>query len=284
MNDLWIAMTAVILISLTLGVITAWIAPRHRQPQMLWIAISLCATFAFLFYAAGQFYWARLMPDSAVIVWSNLTPMLAAIAAGVCWRLDNTPRWRRLAMTMTLSMIVLASTLWPFLNISLRPQPNGGNAWRGPVAMQTSWATCSPAAAATFLTAGGIPIDEAAMIPRCLTDASGTPTLGLYRGVKLVAKDNGRDLEVDHFQHEALFAGEVGFPILMMVKLPISGVDDPRYAEQWGWIPGMGHSVVALGLSDQGKLIVADPAIGLEHWSEADMRVLWHGDAVRFAK
>jgi hypothetical protein len=145
--------------------------------------------------------------------------------------------------------------------------------------MQTSWATCSPAAAATLLRAEGLATTEAEMIPLCLTDSAGTPTLGLYRGVKLVAEQNGQAVEIlDSTVDELLADGD--WPVLLAVKLPF-GVDDRRYADQWGWIPGMGHSVVAMGRTADGRVIIGDPSVGLEAWSEDDLRVLWHGDGMR---
>jgi hypothetical protein len=280
MTDLWLAMIAVGIICVAVGVGAAMNAPQGRQAQMLWIAVATFGMFAFLLYAAGRLYWARLVPDSAVIVWSNWTPILAALAAGICFRLADTPRWRRISMTLSLAGVSLAAILWPFLGIALRPQPSGGNAWNGPVAMQTSWATCSPAAAATFLNAGGMQVSEAEMIPRCLTDASGTPTLGLYRGVKLVANQYDRDIHVLSMSLEELIASDK-WPVLLLVELP-RGAEDPRYEKEWGWIPGLGHSVVALSRDRKNGIVIADPSIGLEIWSRDDMQVLWHGDAIAF--
>ncbi len=282
MNDLWIAIAAMTIISAAVGIVTAIFGPKQRQRQMLWIALTTFGMFAFLLYAAGRLYWAKLIPASAVIVWSNWTPLLAAVAAGVCWQLDETPRWRRLAMSLALSSVAVAAVCWPFLNMALRPQPPGGDVWNGPVAMQTSWATCSPAAAATFLTAGDIPVNEADMIPRCLTDASGTPTLGLYRGVKLIANQNHRDVKVASLTLPDLMSANDDWPVLLMVKLPMTGVDDPRYAGEWGWIPGMGHSVVALGRSVDDQILIADPSKGMEAWTKQDLQLLWHGDAISF--
>jgi hypothetical protein len=145
--------------------------------------------------------------------------------------------------------------------------------------MQTSWATCSPAAAATLLRAEGMATSEAEMIPLCLTDSAGTPTLGLYRGVKLMADRHGQVVEIlNGTVDELLDDGD--WPVLLAVKLPF-GVDDRRYADQWGWIPGMGHSVVAMGRTSDGRVIIGDPSVGLEAWSETDLRVLWHGDGLR---
>ena len=281
MSDLWLAIAVIMGVALGIGAFVAMIAPKSRDGQLLCLAISLGAAFAFLSHAAGQLYWAEIVPDSAAIVWSNLTPLFVAVAAGVCCRLNNTPRWRRLLMSLSLFGVSLATAMWPFINLAVRPQPNGGDFWEGPVAMQTSWATCSPAAAATFLTAAGMPANEVDMIPRCLTDASGTPTLGLYRGVKLIADEHDKELVINDLSLERLLQGEVNFPVLLMVKLPLTGVDDPRYAEQWGWIPGVGHSVVALRNTQDGQLVIADPAQGLQSWSAQEMRVLWHGESIR---
>ncbi len=38
----------------------------------------------------------------------------------------------------------------------------------------------------------GIRVSEVEMVPLCLTDYAGTPTLGLYRGVKLIANRHDR--------------------------------------------------------------------------------------------
>ncbi len=54
-----------------------------------------------------------------------------------------------------------------------------------------------------------------------------------------------------------------------------------RFKDEWGWIPGTGHSVVALGFAADGHLVVADPAIGLEHWSMDQLEILWQGNGIR---
>ena len=282
MSDLWIAVGVMLVISLSLAT-AAWglLRNRHRDVQLLVIAAASFGAFAFLFYAAGRLYWASLIQDSAVIIWSNWTPILLAIAAGVFVSLERMPRVRRLVLASLLGVVGVSATIWPFLGIALRPPPPGGNVWMGPVAMQTSWATCSPAAAATFLTAGNISVSEADMVNACLTDSAGTPTLGLYRGLKTTANRHGRDIEAAQLSMTELI-GNDRWPLLLMVKLPTTGVDDPRYQQQWGWVPGLGHSVVALGRDPAGFLFIADPAVGLESWTENDLRVLWHGDAIRF--
>jgi hypothetical protein len=281
MIDLWQAIAAVSAVSLVAGLLAFRWTPLDRQRQVLIITFATAGMFAFLFYAAGRLYWAVLIPNSAAIIWSNWTPLLSAIAAGVFARMAETPRWRRVLFSSALATTAVAAVLWPLLNLWMRPPPPGGDVWEHGVAIQTGWATCSPAAAATFLSAGGIRVNESEMVPRCLTDARGTPTLGLYRGLKVTAQQHSRDVEAVRLSLEDLLSSQQ-FPVFIMVKLPESGVEDPRYESNWGWVPGLGHSVVMLGKDDGDSFLIGDPAAGLESWTRQDLQVLWHGDAIRF--
>lgn len=280
MQDIWGAVGVMIFVAVGAGVVSArFLSTDKGQRVMLLLALSLVATFFFLLYFAGQLFWARIVPHSAAIIYTNLAAVFAGLGAGWAWRMPGTPWWRRISLTLILSGAALVAILWPMLSIALRPPPEGQNEWAGPVALQTSWATCSPAAAATLLTAEGLPISERDMIPLCLTDHDGTPTLGLYRGLKLVASRNNRQIEITD-RSLARLLQEDDWPVLAAVRLPF-GVDDPRFAEEWGWIPGMGHSVVVLSRNPDGDLVIADPAIGLEVWSESKLKTLWQGNGLR---
>ncbi len=278
--DLWIAIIVMGAVSLASGLFAAMFAYSDRgQRTMACLAIAVIAMVFFLFYASGQLYWAAYVSSSAAIIYTNLAAIFAALAAGWAWRLPKTPTWRRASMTLMLAVGSVAAIIWPLLSIAVRPPPSGGDQWSNGVAMQTSWATCSPAAAATLFLAEGIQVSESQMIPLCLTDSSGTPTLGLYRGIKLIADQNRRKVELLDGTYSDLI-NHNDWPVLLAVELPY-GVKDRRYVEQWGWIPGMGHSVVALGQSPRGGILIGDPSVGLEEWTEADMKVLWHGVGLR---
>ncbi|KAA1258654.1 hypothetical protein LF1_11760 [Rubripirellula obstinata] len=279
--DLFVATVVMMGLSASAGLFTSFVAYSSKgQRTILGLAIATLAMVYFLFYGSGQLFWARFVTDSAAIVYTNFAAIFAAMAAGWAWRLPKTPAWRRSMLTILLAIGSLAAIFWPFLSIAIRPPPKGGDDWQSGVAMQTSWATCSPAAAATLLRAEGIDVSESEMIPLCLTDSSGTPTLGLYRGIKIVANRNNRPVAVINETLDELISAD-DWPVLLAVELPF-GTDDTRYATQWGWIPGMGHSVVALGKTPDGLgLMIGDPSVGLEAWSMADMQVLWHGDGIR---
>ena len=279
-NDLWIAIAIMSLLSaVAASVVATRLYSDTGQLTVLGLAVSAFGMVIFLLYGSGQLFWARVIPVSAAIIYSNLAAIFAALAAGWAWRLPNTPQWRRATLSTFLSIASVVAILWPLLSIALRPPPPGGNQWSKEVAKQTSWATCSPAAAATLFRGEGIEVSEAEMIPLCLTDYAGTPTLGLYRGVKLVANRHDRRVRLLDGALPRLVADD-DWPVLVSVGLPF-GVEDRRFVEQWGWIPGMRHSVVILGRTTDGNFIVGDPAVGLEIWSKADLDLLWRGVGMR---
>lgn len=280
MTDIAIAIVVMTAISIVAGLLTATYAYSPKgQRVMLCIACSVLAAVYFLFYGSGQLFWARIIPNSAAIIYSNFAAIFAALASGWASRLPNTPIWRRSVLILLLATMSFAAITWPLLSMAVRPPPDGGDEWEFGVAMQTSWATCSPAAAATLFRAEGIEVSEAEMVPLCLTDSDGTPTLGLYRGIKLICDQNDRSVSILDVSLQQLLA-EVDWPVLLAVELPY-GIEDRRYVEQWGWIPGMGHSVVALGTTNDGGIVIGDPSAGLERWSEEDLKILWHGTGIR---
>lgn len=280
MSDIWTAVVVMACVSAAAGTLSATCFHTEKgQRVVLLLALSIFATFLYLLYFAGQLFWARIVPSSAAIIYTNLAAVFAGLGAGWGWRLPNKPFWRRLTLAILLGLTSLTAILWPLLSMALRPPPEGHDNWDGPVALQSSWATCSPAAAATLLSAEGIRVSERDMIPLCLTDYQGTPTLGLYRGVKLTASRNGRQVEIIDSRLENLLRQD-DWPVLISVRLPF-GVDDPRFADEWGWIPGMGHAVIVFGRTSENGFIVGDPAIGPELWSESKMETLWQGAGLR---
>lgn len=280
MLDIWIAILVMFLLSAGAAMLSlCYLHTDRGQRVMLLLALSIMATVYYQLYLAGQLFWARIVPHPAAIIYTNLAPICAGLGAGWGWRLPNIPRWRRILVAASLGLASLVTLCWPLLSMAVRPPPAGQDVWKGSVALQTSWATCSPAAAATFLNANGILAGEPQLIPLCLTDSAGTPTLGLYRGVKLMADRHNREVEIVDRSFRQLLEDNQ-WPVLMAVRLPF-GVEDPRFVNEWGWIPGMGHSVVALGPTADGGILIGDPAVGLERWSESNLETLWQGNGMR---
>ena len=83
-----------------------------------------------------------------------------------------------------------------------------------------------------FFSGEGIEVSEAEMVPLCLTDYAGTPTLGLYRGVKLIANRHGQRVVLLDGGFTRLVADD-DWPVLVSMRLPFD-VEDRRYVEQWG--------------------------------------------------
>jgi hypothetical protein len=280
MSDIWIAVAVMSCLCLAAGMVAMrYLSSEKGQRVVVMLTLSLVAMMLFLLHLAGHLFWARIIPHSAAIIYTNLSAVFAALATGWAWRMPNTPAWRRGLLSAGLALASLAAILWPLLSITLRPPPEGGDKWEGLLALQSSWATCSPAAAATLLNAEGIRTSEREMIPLCLTDYAGTPTLGLYRGIKLVADQHNRQVEIVEPSLETLLSDD-DWPVLMACRLPF-GVEDSRFEAQHGWIPGMGHSVVALGRTPDGHLLIGDPAIGLEAWSREKLEIVWQGNGIR---
>ena len=152
--------------------------------------------------------------------------------------------------------------------------------------VQTTPATCSPAAAATLLRAHGIAATEAEMAALCLTRERGTAALGLYRGLKLKTAGTPWDVEVFHTDPAGLRALVPAGPAILTVRFDPGPGIDPRYEQLWGWLPGVQHTVVVFGFTAaaDGKVEMGDPVAGREHWSAKDLSVLWHGEGMRLVK
>src|SRR5262245_60091061 len=135
MSDIWTAVAVMTFVSAIAALVAArFLSTDKGQRVMLLLALSIVASIFFLLYLAGQLFWARIVPSSAAIIYTNLAAVFAGLGAGWAWRLPRTPRWRQISMTLALAGAALAAILWPLLSIALRPPPEGQDKWEGPVA------------------------------------------------------------------------------------------------------------------------------------------------------
>ena len=150
--------------------------------------------------------------------------------------------------------------------------------------IQTTAYTCSPAAAATLLKMHGINATEQEMADLCLT-RRGTSWPGLYRGLKLKTENTGWDVEVLEGTIDEICRVKMNGPCILSVGLESNARVDASFSEEYGWTPGVNHSVVLLS-SDARGVEVIDPSQAFTHerWDYSTLRLLWRGMAVRLVK
>lgn len=222
---------------------------------------------------------ARLLPFPTVVVFGNALPLGAGLLAGLAWgRIPGGPV-RKCLTVVPLSLVALRSLVAPILG----SPPPCGDAWQDSVCLQTSEASCSAASAATILRLHGIPATEAEMADLCLTRESGTTMLGLYRGLK--RKTAGTAWDAEAFSGTAAdLRAMAPRPAILEVGLPAGAPADPRYARDWGWAPGVSHTVVFLGFLPGARIQMGDPSVGREAWHESSLPVLWRGRGIRLVR
>ena len=231
---------------------------------------------AFAVKLQGRLVLAQWLPFSNVILVGNLTTIGAAGFAGMVWGWQSVPLWRRL---------IFGAGMWAVAVVALLSQmprnpPSPGDEWIDEVCMQSNHSSCSACAAATLLAYHGIRTNEAEMMKLCLTGAKGTPSLGLYRGLKLKTEGTPYDVEVFRTDLDTLLNSDES-PAILLVMLEANADVDPRYQRDWGWVPGLGHAVVYYGRAGEDRVMMGDPSVGREKWSFEDLRVLWQGEGLR---
>ncbi|MEM9420740.1 MAG: hypothetical protein AAGA25_17065 [Planctomycetota bacterium] len=277
-TDLWIAMAIVGGLSVAVGTL-GWLSGRKLDK---WgkavIAVGLmAATAGYLYWGRDATFWTTLLPFSGVIILTNPTPWLASAMAGMCLAQPSLPIWRRSVLALTL---VMAGFYIPVQLLFVKPPPTVPT-WIDGVAMQSSSATCSPAAAATLLKTKGIEANERDMAVLCLTNPKGTPLLGLYRGLALIGPQHNLHPSLTTQTLAELQQRPDLLPAVVSVQLTAE-VDarDPRYRENWGWVLGTRHSVTFLAFDGPNHVWVADPGVGKERWRLSHISDLWVGDVL----
>src|SRR5262249_9190240 len=140
------------------------------------------------------------------------------------------------------------------------------------------------ASAATLLHWYQIAATEQEMAELCLTRQDGTYWQGLYRGLKL--KTRGTDWDVEVFSGKDLLDLQkmtLDGPGILTVGLPDDAPAYRIYQYDWGWVPGVSHSVVLFRFLPRQQVRVGDPSLdeGQENWSRNDLQVLWRGRGIR---
>jgi hypothetical protein len=222
-----------------------------------------------------------VLPFQAAIIYANWLGPLAAILAGILWKGTGKAVWRRLLFVVP---CLLVAFYFPFRLMTGHTPECANLWWVNRVCLQTSQATCSPAAAATLLKYRGIDTIEEEMARLCLTRKNGTYLHGLYRGLRIKTQGTGFRVLV-RSTDLARLRSEVDLPVILNVMLTEAvHRRDPRYAKDWGWRVDVPHTVVVFRFTDDGRVRIGDPGVGREHWDLQALRDLWHGEYVCLEK
>jgi hypothetical protein len=220
----------------------------------------------------------RWLPYASLIVLGNWLPLFAAVLAAVAWQ--NAARSRVRQVILTGAMIATGSfaLVYPMLGSA----PECGHRWdKMGTCLQTTKLTCSAACAATLLKRHGIDATEQEMAELCLT-RQGTSWQGLYRGLKLKTAGTPWDVEILRCRPDEL-AQLADRPLILSVGLESGLPADTEFTREFGWVPGVNHSVVLTGFTKSGLAIIADPSIEMsrEQWDRPMLSTLWRGYAIQ---
>jgi len=239
----------------------------------------------------GKLGWARLFPHSSAVQFCNLTPILVALIGGfACRGLDLGQRTRPFAVA-TLLLLSAACLVSPIVRSVVAPaKVTAISNTKGFLVLQSHDSTCAAASAASLLRLNGIDADEAGMIGPCLTSNFGTEALGLYRGIKLGCE--GTDCSVQLASPDQQRWTSLGqLPNVALVRFSDDEYEtglnlSPTQKLTWQpkWFAGPhnsedGHAVVVVGF-ENGLWSIADPAVGLVTWSDAEFQARFTGDAI----
>jgi len=235
------------------------------------LIISIALATALAWQSSGSLLWAHWIPQSYVVIVCNASVILIVAAAGLlvgthCLSLRR-ERLAVFALCATAVWFVSAAAVRPILE-PLRLEQR--NQWVESVCLQSHDASCAPAAAATLLGLHGIAQTEHQMANACLTSRSGTLSLGLYRGLCIGARNSA-------FKPRVLVCAPNECPQSDLEhRLPLLANVEFQSGEG-------AHSVVLMKKLDDGDWLVADPAVGVQRWSDSFFRNCWKGEGIFLA-
>jgi len=277
MSDLWIALLLLLVLSglgfWAGGRLTGKLPPRVRWLPSAASTIGLGISHFLLNDSPRVAAW---LPVTSLPILGNWLLPFGATLAGCLWKLPGASAVRRLLLVAPL----VGLCLFPYVRVLAATPPPCGNFWKDRVCLQSTAGNCGAAAAATLLKAWNMETTESEMARLCRTDASGTSTFGIVRGLRLKTGGSGLKVSSGRATPDQLLHG-VPLPAILLVQLS-ADVDrrDPRYSRDWGWVRGIKHTVVLYGFTAEGKPEIGDPSFGREHWDQQALRDLWTGDYV----
>lgn len=263
MTSLAVPLIIVCATSGALAIATYTIARCHRRVAL---AAALAATGGLLLNALllqDNVVIASVLPVQDAIIYGNAMLPLTAILAAAAWVLLPGPAWQRWFCTVAL----LAIAGWRVAAPLLRPAPVfKDDRWTQNVCRQSSLSSCSAAAAATVLRDAGIDTSEREMAGLCFTTVEGTTNLGLYRGLRIKAREG-----VLHIVPVRATADVMRRQNIRRCIFSITSNRDNVFS------PIGKHSVVLFGFNPDGSADIGDPFSGRQQWSLKQFDALWPG-------
>lgn len=280
--DLLIAVPSLLLIAALLFALSCFCCSKLSHRQLNGVALFALAILAMYLMNGWYRPWvARWLPVSSLIIWGNWLPLWAASFGAIVFTQLAAFPYRRLVFVTAILGTGSFAAIYPLLGNA----PNCGESWDADgTCLQTTNHTCSAACAATLLSRVGIQATEQEMAQLCLT-REGTNWQGLYRGLKLKTAGTPYDVQVCSGDWKQLQAMSQG-PMIVSVGLPQFGSADPAFTREFGWVPGVNHSVIVRYFDQNGSAIVSDPtqARCRESWAPETLQTLYRGIAFRLVK
>ncbi len=273
MTDLYAGSAILAVVSQFILLATIWLTRNITKRE----ATAVGVVVALLIICYLRFIWkssvlAEYLPYSSIVVLSNWFPPAAAFLAGITWTHGYGSKLRRVLF----GGILFATSCWSVASPILGKPPVCKNVWDTDwVCRQTSRYTCTPASAAMLLSWYKIPAEESEMAELCLT-RKGTTWQGLFRGLTIKTLGKPFRVRVVECEWDELSDKLTG-PSILSVGIDPSKPFPEIYTKHWGWMPGVRHSVMLRDILPDGRLAIADPAVGVEYWNNVDLKTLFRG-------
>jgi hypothetical protein len=282
MSDLIVGYAAIAAGAVIVFLATVWSA-RRLSPRAVDL-VSVVVVAAMFLYIRQVWYHpviAEWLPLSNLIVVGNWLPLFSAAIAGLVWRRTAPAPQRRMLTLSALAGSATLAAVFPLLGSA----PQCSDKWdRLDTCLQTTNQTCSAACAATLLRRYGIAASEQEMAELCLT-RRGTSWQGLYRGLKLKTAGTEWDVQVCQCTADDLRRMHAG-PQILSVGLTADAPANSEFTREFGWVPGVNHSVVLESYDRSDMAVISDPSqeMSREHWDRDTLRTLYRGTILRLVR
>lgn len=276
MGNLWI---------LILAGAVGWLMSRRKGAALVGIGLSGVSCVLAVLLAIRPDVVVRLIPYSDLTFYSNLYPLTIVLFVPCAFAFVKTRR-QRLRMTVWCTLLFLMSfKLYDHHYYSLAESPVTMIDGDG-VCRQSNDYTCSAASLVTYLRLYEVGITEAQAIEMARTKSGhGTTSLGLYRALRIQAEDAGdRHTTIYHITTGELLRRNA--PAIILVGLPSRGQSSSAaaFGRDNNWPAGVYHDVVFMGTDPDhdGRVLIADPDMGLESWPVDHLEYLFRSVAVMY--